>query len=400
MIAEASINISTDALSMRTFCKFIVSCTLLSLSLFIQANQAPLCESGSCNIEIQYENGGSITSDGVFLSFGENASLYIGENGSYDLGSGGYFTGITETEFLTPTPISSEAVIYLGEGASLNFSNGGYVQFGIGGNISPSDIGKTNITDASNFIIHEDSNANITTGNLIANATLNLNAQDVISVSDEATQSSRIVIDSDNIEFHANSISVQGVMSVRGDMIINAVDIYLINSTVASENQNIETTTSADVVLSGSSEISEALIDLNFATPAEDQQPIPDHIYLDSAGLSDHTIDAPTLGAINIDSHSTNNLEVGEVSLIPIDATCLQPNEAINDTAANTSNRAYVELEMHSCSRIEDNTKNEVESNGSVVSSNVDQQSNNDKAGPLSPWLLLLIFYTSFKRRP
>ncbi len=222
---------------MLTAFKFILSSTLLLvISLLAQASQTPLCEDGLCDIEIQYTNGGSITSGGVFLSFGENASLFLGETGSYDLGVGGYFTGINEIEFSIETPVSNEAVIYLGEGARLDFSEGGFLQLGMGGNITPSDYVDTKINYASYFTTGIESTAIVkaSLSGTIQNLTISaVNHSQALGNAVATLDSEKLKNPHPLVLINANEIYLKGRHShgvlldtiIQGDVLVNAQSI-------------------------------------------------------------------------------------------------------------------------------------------------------------------------------
>ena len=95
-----------------------------------------LCQNSSCDIDLSFNDGGSIITTGYFtLRFGDGGSLNLGEGGKISLGQTGNLLGTTLEQLQTGGVVEPGVEMLIGSDGSIYFGTGARLILGAGGNI-------------------------------------------------------------------------------------------------------------------------------------------------------------------------------------------------------------------------------------------------------------------------
>lgn len=120
---------------MKNYTKnLILVAVILLFSSALSANS--LCQNSSCDIDLSFDEGGSITTTGYFtLRFGEGGYFNPGSGGLIVLGASGNLVGTTPQQLQAGGTVNAGVEILVSSDGAINFGTGASLFLGSGGNI-------------------------------------------------------------------------------------------------------------------------------------------------------------------------------------------------------------------------------------------------------------------------
>ena len=208
---------------MKKFAGLILLFSLLGAQNSLAASP---CESGFCELQLEYKTGGQLfVSQGLTLVFGADGQIFLGEAGQLVLTSpSAQLVGpFTASDLQQETYPSESSIIELIGSAEFTFGPGGYIDLGQGGYFEYPDDGSVETLDASLVNVTGDDTSTVNihkfqsygTVNIVATSdvTLGINPDHGFGIHDQDTTS---IINISGKEIVLPSTLYAGMLDISG----------------------------------------------------------------------------------------------------------------------------------------------------------------------------------------